>query len=334
MVSHVYNVDPLLYAIHGDHRDLLDLFLKSGFDRSMLKDSTWLHIAALKNLHYLAKVMLDELKTNVDCIDDYGRTPLYYAVTIPQKETAKLLLERGANVNFQDATKRTPLQTALEFNNKEMVQLLLEHHADIGLLQEFRYLNDNEHSVQHYLVERGLTEMLTLILSEIDVMHVDKHGMTPLHYAAGCNQLEMIELLVSAGAEVDCFDVHKTTPLMRAISKNHLEAYHKLVSLGANVDLARQFRNNNFDGESILHIAAEKNRIEAMKFLVEELKCDVDCIDKNGNTPLHYALQKGCFEVVKYLLGKNANLHFKNNNDQSALQLLEEADFDFKSTET
>nr|XP_019527514.2 uncharacterized protein LOC109399519 [Aedes albopictus] len=330
MISRVYETDPLVYAIHGDHKDLLNLFLQSTVDRSILQDlnpATWLHVAAVKNLYLLAKVMLDDFKIDVDRVDNHGMTPLCYAVTTPHTETARFLMDRGANVNFQDPAKRTPLQTALELNNKDMVQLLLERHASIPLLQEFRYRNDNEHLVQHYIVERGLTEMLSLILPKIDVSHGDKFGMTPLHYAAGCNQLEMIGLLVRAGAEVDCFDVHRTTPLMRALSKNHLEAYHMLVGLGANVDLVRQFRNDNFDGETVLHITAEKNRFAATKLLVEDLECDINCVDNDGNTPLHCAVQKGSFDVVKYLLGKNANIHVKNKGDKTVLQLLEEVNF-------
>ncbi|EAT46503.1 AAEL002332-PA, partial [Aedes aegypti] len=304
--------------------------------------ATALHIAILGDLS-LMELLVKRIGININTVDACGRTVLHIASQIGSIQAAEESLRLGACADLIDQYRRTAFVTALESGHEEVAERLLVATQDKEYLRDFRMeetlksvlhialekgfdrmisllLNNygldcnctdfEGKSILHYAVagERGLTEMLTLILSEIDVMHVDKHGMTPLHYAAGCNQLEMIELLVNAGAEVDCFDVHKTTPLMRAISKNHLEAYHKLVSLGANVDLARQFRNNNFDGESILHIAAEKNRIEAMKFLVEELKCDVDCIDKNGNTPLHYALQKGCFEVVKYLLGKNANL--------------------------
>ncbi|XP_062543906.1 uncharacterized protein LOC134211228 [Armigeres subalbatus] len=333
VITRTYTTDPFLHAIHGDHIDLVELFLECGVVRSFEFDATtWLHVAALKGVIPFVKVMLEEFKLPVSCVDNLDKTPLCYAVAMRHTKTAQYLLERGADVNFRDKFKRTPLQTALENNHTEMVQLLLKYHASISLLQEFRYQNDNEHLVQHYLAERGLTEALALIISEIDISHGDKFGMTPLHYAAGCNQLEVIDMLVKAGAAIDCLDIHKTTPLMRALSKNHLKAYNMLVGFGANVELLLMFQDTDFDGGSILHITAEKNRMEATKLLVEDLKCDIDCVDKNGNTPLHCAIQKECFEIVKYLLQKNASLHLKNSNGQTSLQLLEAVSYDVDST--
>ncbi|XP_065084558.1 serine/threonine-protein phosphatase 6 regulatory ankyrin repeat subunit B-like, partial [Ochlerotatus camptorhynchus] len=337
LIKKSYDSNPLESAILRNDKELIELFLECGFERSFLQDrvflntTTWLHIAAIKNYHLLVKVILDEFQIPVDSTDNHQQTPLSYAVVMRHTETAAALLKYGANANYQDSKKRTPLQSALENNHKEMVQLLLDNNANISLLQEFRYENDNQHLVQHYLVERGLVDMLNFIISDIDLNHCDKHGMTSLHYAAGCNQLEMIDILVIAGATVDCTDKHGSTPLMRALSKGHLDAYRKLLGYGASIDLVKEFRNNAYDGETLLHITAEKDRIAPTKLLIEELECDVDCVDKNGNTPLHCAIQKGCFEVVKYLLAKNANLQLRNGADQTAMQMLEATDNDLAS---
>ncbi len=41
------------------------------------------------------------------------------------------------------------------------------------------------------------------------------------------------------------------------------------------------------------------------------------------NTPLHYAAQNGCTEIVKLLLAHDADVNAKNNNNDTALNIAE-----------
>ncbi len=73
---------------------------------------------------------------------------------------------------------------------------------------------------------------------------------------------------------------------------------------------------NNEDDVQLLSAAAEGN-LERVKFLVEEMRTDIDNTRGSlGMTALHYALsndkmpQKQC-EVVRYLIGKSANQDIK-----------------------
>ena len=45
----------------------------------------------------------------------------------------------------------------------------------------------------------------------------------------------------------------------------------------------------------------------AMKYLVEELKADVNQRDNNGMTPLHHAASRGDNEMIQYLVSKGAD---------------------------
>ncbi len=44
-----------------------------------------------------------------------------------------------------------------------------------------------------------------------------------------------------------------------------------------------------------------------MKYLVEELKADVNQRDANGMTPLHHAASRGDNEMILYLVSKGAD---------------------------
>ncbi|OVA06695.1 Tetratricopeptide TPR-1 [Macleaya cordata] len=56
-----------------------------------------------------------------------------------------------------------------------------------------------------------------------------------------------------------------------------------------------------------LHFAAREGKTEVCKYLLEELKLDVDTKDEDGDTPLLHAARQGHNETAKYLLECGAN---------------------------
>lgn len=64
----------------------------------------------------------------------------------------------------------------------------------------------------------------------------DQFAWTPLHHAAHAGQLELMELLVEAGADVDAQALNGGTPLMKAIQCSQLSCVNFLIKAGANVE--------------------------------------------------------------------------------------------------
>lgn len=64
----------------------------------------------------------------------------------------------------------------------------------------------------------------------------DGFGMSLLYHAAQKGALEMVELLLEAGAEVDRSSDSGNTPLMAAAARGHAEVVQRLVAAGADTE--------------------------------------------------------------------------------------------------
>jgi ankyrin repeat protein len=62
------------------------------------------------------------------------------------------------------------------------------------------------------------------------------------------------------------------------------------------------------DGMTSLHAASQMNRLEVLKWMVEEQNVDPNLRDGDGATPLHFAASRGHLSVVKWLLNHGAKL--------------------------
>ncbi|XP_065192896.1 myotrophin-like [Sycon ciliatum] len=88
-----------------------------------------------------------------------------------------------------------------------------------------------------WAVKNGDLEQVKSLSASADVNAVLKNGRMALHYAADFGQAEVIEYLLSIGANVDLADSYGITPLLAAIYEGHLECVQLLVKKGANKSL-------------------------------------------------------------------------------------------------
>ena len=62
------------------------------------------------------------------------------------------------------------------------------------------------------------------------------------------------------------------------------------------------------DGKTCLHLAAENQRYEATKVLIDS-KADVTIRDKYGATPLHIACERGDVRIARLLISNGADVN-------------------------
>ena len=161
----------------------------------------------------------------------------------------------------------------------------------------------------------------------IDINCTDNRNFTPLHLSCYEGHLDVTELLLERGADVDAVDDNGRTPLFYAMM-NYPEISSMLIKYGCDVNAIDEC------GYAPLHWAVESNDIDAVRELLESETIDVNLTDeKSGkNTALHLAVQNpDCKEeIVQCLVYKGANLNALNENNKTPWNF---ADFIFTGSD-
>ncbi|PSN51524.1 hypothetical protein C0J52_09932 [Blattella germanica] len=114
----------------------------------------------------------------------------------------------------------------------------------------------------------------------------NKTGKTPLHEASQISCPELIDYLISHGAEPDALTRSSWTPLMLAASKNGIRAFKSVMCL---IHYKANPNMQNKDGWTVLHIACRAGDDEIVKFLLDRFPFLVLRTSRNGRYPIHTA---------------------------------------------
>lgn len=258
-------MSPLLIAAVGKHESspaLVAWLLGAGA-------RVGLHEASALGDIGTVRILLDLGRDANESAD--GLTPLIAAATTDQAAVIDLLLARGAAVDCRDDDGRTALTAAFSRGNEASARLLLEAGADINgaaqshldpeLGQDF---NIHWTPLQGALIS-GKRELVELALDRgADLEGRGLMGQTAMHAAAYLpdDRLDLLDLLVERGAEVNAANWDGGTPLFTAALAGKTAAVQRLLCHGADPNLKNKI------GQSALQYARMgSNNEEAIRLL-------------------------------------------------------------------
>ncbi len=191
----------LILAARNGHMEFVQALIEKGakLDKWNYKYSSALGQAAVRGHTEIARLLLEK-KATFDERDKDGYTNLTWAVVFGHTEIARLLIEKGANID-QKAGPTTILDFAMDKNHVEIVNLLLEKGAEFE--KENSYMQGG--SLLTWAARRGHTETVRLLLAKgAKLIEKGSSGVeNPLIDAAKQNNMEIVEMLIDAGASPD-----------------------------------------------------------------------------------------------------------------------------------
>jgi ankyrin repeat protein len=168
----------------------------------------------------------------------------------------------------------------------------------------------------HWAAQRDNLEMVDLLLTAgANPKAANRYNVTPLSLAAMNGNAGVIERLLKAGAGANDVSEEGQTALMTAALNGKVEAVKVLLAHGANVQAVEPIR-----GQTALMWAASEGNAGAVKALLDA-GADVKLKSKNGFTPLLFAVRNGHIDASKVLLSQGSNVNDAAPDGTSALNM-------------
>jgi Ankyrin repeats (3 copies) len=163
------------------------------------------------NLKEVESILTQGIDVNIK--DQWDNILLVQAMQSTRaKDMVELLIKSGADVNLSDGEGVTALIRAARGGDIHIARLLIENGADVNAK------NSGGESALHIAAQLGNTGyMKTLIDAKADLNSQDQKGETPL--MVGASRIEVVKVLVEAGASPNITDISGLTALQKAQKK-------------------------------------------------------------------------------------------------------------------
>lgn len=280
------------YAARTGNVDILKQLQKRGI-KPTNKALIFASEGTRSNANYLEfyKYLVEDLKLNPKTTGDNGENVLHNIVKKKdQQEIVVYFLAKGVDVNQTNKEGNTVLMEAAKGTDVAMLNTIL------GKTKNKDQRNNNGMSALSFAVNNGSSDVVSTLIS----------------------QKADIEVRDNAGNNLAYYLIQSYRPTRQNQKDEFTEKISILSKSGVD------FKNEQKDGSTILHLAVAKNDIKLLEKL-EDFQIDVNAINEQEMTALHKAaLIAKDDKVLKYLIEKGADITLKTEFDETAYDLASE----------
>ncbi|KAL7669687.1 hypothetical protein ACOME3_010333 [Neoechinorhynchus agilis] len=238
------------------------------------------------------------------------------------------IIESGADINVS-VKGLNALHLATKEGHQTIVLELIKRGIRVDAVTKKR------NTALHIACLAGQLEVARILINNGAYVNSQSvNGFTPLYMAAQENHVELVSMLLCLGADPNLATDDGFTPIAVALQQGHKRVVEML------------FENDSKSRVRLpaLHIAAKKNDVQSACLLLDAAASKasaslvsspgvfnagetdlqgqlVNCISKNGLTPLHIAAHYGHTEIAELLINRGADVNFVAQQSITALHV-------------
>ena len=300
-------------AQNGNY-DVVKFFADNGTDifLKMEEGNDCLHIAALNGHLKLCEKLVAEHKFDVNVVDNLGWTALHHSARNGSYELIEFFIKMGADIHLKTNDGQNCFHIAARFEHLNLCKTLIDiHNFDVDMTNSMGW------TVLHFSAQSGSHDLIDFFVKKgVNVLLETRAGNNSLHIAASNGHLSLCETLITKyKLDVKMTDNDGWTALSFAAENGSYELIEFFVE--KKIDI---YQKTN-DGKNCLHIAASKGHFNLCKTLIEKINFNVDMVDNKKWTALHYAAQKGSYELMNYFIAKGTDVLLKTKDGLNCLHI-------------
>lgn len=263
----------------------------------------------------LVQSFLKDKSTDVNVRDWDDLTALITAASAGHLDIVKILIKAGADVNASDKDGITALMEASIMGHDKIVSTLIDAGAEIDFKS-----NSGVTALWLAAGENRVGVLKILLKKHADATVTRSDGITALMTASVAGHKEAVKMLLDEGADPLALDADGLTALMNAAEKGSVDVMKLLVGAATKSGSADYVDVMSKTGFNALIIASAHGHTDAVKYLINEAKADVNLVHENKVTALMYAAASGHVDTMKVLLDDGqVDINALHTNGGSAL---------------
>ena len=316
------NQTALMWAVAQGHPQVVGVLIEHGAD---------VNARSRASRHVISRRLQSELRygelgrsygTDAEETQVGGFTPLLFAARHGDVDAARLLLDGGADVDDTAPDGASALVVATFGGHRAFAQFLLDRAANpnaagAGYTALHAAVLTGDVEVVKALLDGGArpnaqVTQATRVTRNGQVLMINELllGATPFALAAKATEVEIMRTLADAGADARLPLKNGWTPLMLAAGAGWRYGVWDRRDRVLPHMLATQ-----------AELVDEERTLAAVELAVE-LRANVNAVDEDGSTALHYVADKGFDRVVAFLAEHDADLNATNGRGQTPLAIV------------
>lgn len=292
------SVSLLTLAVRNASESAIDILIAKGADvnlrnKNALSSTPLMEVSALEN-PLIAKKLI-EAGADVNLQDKKGDTALNWGCYKGNNAFASVLLKSGADPFIKSSRADHAILAAQQTWNQHTVTLFIQERKGLQAVT----------AMQDALLKSIEEDNLSNFYLYVDSTNLDltnEAGTTLLGVAAAYGVDLVAQKLIAWGATVDSMNPSGQTPIARAARFGHLDIVAMLIKAGADVN-----KSNRRYNMTPLMASAIGGHLDIGQLLIEKGANLEEQDGILGLTALEWAREKGKTECVKMLIRNGAN---------------------------